>query len=91
MGAETGRKKRLCPKRLLEIAALVVVSLSLIGLCLYMVHLDRMGEAFGTAIGALITVVSAIRNVGQGQAMQAALDHLAQSQPVKPGDDTKEL
>jgi hypothetical protein len=43
------------------------------------------GQVIGIAIGGFVTVlpiiINAIRNIGQGQAMQSLVDHLAQSQP----------
>jgi hypothetical protein len=69
--------------RLIELGALVMLALALIGLAAYMVYLDRTGEALGSVIGAVVLIVQAVRNVGQSQAMQSMVDHLAKSTPVK--------
>lgn len=73
--------------RLAELIALLLVALGLLALAAYMVALDRMGEAFGTALTTLPLIIQAIRNIGQAQAMQSMADYLAQSQPLPPRPD----
>ena len=67
--------------RFAELLALSVVALAMLGVAAYMVHMDRMGEAFGTLVGAVVIAIQAIRNIGQAQAMNAMADYLARSQP----------
>ena len=69
-----------------ELIALLAISAGLIWLCGYMIALNRVGEAFGVAIGAVLQTIAAIRNIGQAQAMQSMADALAQSSPVPPKD-----
>lgn len=73
--------------RLAELISLVLIAAGLIGLAAYMVSQNRMGEAFGTVLTTIPIVVTAIRNIGQSQAMNAMADALARSMPVKGNDD----
>lgn len=68
--------------RIAELAALTIITLSLLGVAAYMIYLDRMGEAFGSVLTTVPLVVQAIRGIGQSQAMNAMADALAASQPV---------
>lgn len=68
--------------RLAELIGLLLLGLGLLGLAAYMVSLNRMGEAFGTALTTLPLIIQAIRNIGQAQAMQSMADYLANSQPI---------
>jgi type II secretory pathway component PulF len=73
--------------RFAELLALVLIAAGLIGLAVYMVSENRMGEAFGTVLTTIPLVVQAIRNIGAAQAMNAMAEYLAQSAPVKKDDE----
>lgn len=70
--------------RFCELLALVVLGIGLLALAAYMVSLDRMGEAFGTALTTLPLIIQAIRGIGQAQAMNSMAEALGKSQPVDP-------
>ncbi|WP_374413267.1 hypothetical protein [Novosphingobium colocasiae] len=70
-----------------ELIALSSMGFGFLALAAYMVHENRMGEAFGSVIASLPLIVQAIRNIGQAQAMQSMADHLAKSSPVKDGEE----
>lgn len=70
--------------RFAELTSLVLLGLGLLALAAYMVSLDRMGEAFGTALTTLPLIIQAIRNIGQAQAMNAMAEALGKSKPVDP-------
>lgn len=67
--------------RTYEMIAISIIGLSCLAVAAYMVHLGRMGEAFGSLIGILPICVNAIRQLSQSQAMQTLADHLAKSRP----------
>lgn len=73
--------------RIAELVALVVIAGGLIGLAFYMIAHGKVGEAFGTLIGAISLTVSAVGRVGQAQAMNAMAEYLAKSTPVKEDRD----
>ena len=73
--------------RLGELISLSLVIAGLIGLAIYMVHMNRLGEAFGTVISTIPLVVNAIRNIGQAQVMNAMAEYLAKSTPAKEDHD----
>lgn len=71
--------------RFAELISLVALGMGLLALAAYMVSLNRMGEAFGTALTTLPLIIQAIRNIGQAQAMNAMAEALGKSQPVDAG------
>ncbi|MCE2841218.1 MAG: hypothetical protein LW689_04390 [Novosphingobium sp.] len=69
--------------RLCELIGLLLLGSGLLGLAAYMVHVGRLGEAFGAVITTIPLVIQSIRGIGQAQAMQSMADNLARSRPVK--------
>lgn len=67
--------------RTLEMLAIFLIAIMSLGVGAYMIHLGRMGEAFGSLIGIVPLCINAIRQLSQSQAMQSLADHLAKSRP----------
>lgn len=76
--------------RLAELVTLGVLAIAMLCLAGYMVHLNRMGEAFGAVIATLPLVIRAIGSVGQAQAMQSMADYLARSSPIAKAHERPE-
>ncbi len=69
--------------RTLELIVLALIALGALYVAYVMVQANRMGEAFGTLLVVVTTVVNRIGNLGQSQAMQSMADHLARSAPAR--------
>lgn len=72
--------------RILEMFSLLTIALASLGIGAYMIHLGRMGEAFGSLIGIVPLCINAIRQLGQTQVMNSLADHLAASRPDAQDD-----
>jgi len=67
--------------RAMEMIAIFLIAVMSLGVAAFMIHLGRMGEAFGSLIGIVPLCINAIRQLSQSQAMQSLADHLAKSRP----------
>lgn len=67
--------------RFAELIALTLIAVLSLGVAAYMVHIGRMGEAFGTLIGIVPLCLNRIGALGQSTVMNAMAEHLAKSQP----------
>jgi len=73
--------------RIFELIALWTVALACLGVAAYMIHLDRMGEAFGALMGVIPLCLNRIGNIGQSQVMNDMATHLANSTPTRKDDN----